>query len=382
MKTILWIYTKPLNPEAGGTERITSLVQHGLTKAGYNCMDILELDVSGQKAVYHATEVRDIYGFLKGNNVDVVINQWGQLPAFLRYFLDNGGKQWHKEGGRIISCLHFDPKMISLYHELSAKEHKGIKDYITMLKSKVFARYYADVDMRRLGKTYREVYDMSDKYVLLSSGFVPYFQKATQLKEFEKLVCINNPLTFEENSDIINLEKKRDTILVVSRMYERQKRVLLALKIWKRLQHRKTMENWNLKIVGDGLDLERYRRWSERNGLLRISFEGQQTPEPYYDEAKLFLMTSIMEGWGLTLTESLQKGDVPIAFDTCAAFHDIIADGENGYLVPEGQMRQFCDRIEQLATDSQQWQAMAKNALASAQRFSLDKITREWEKIL
>ena len=45
MKTILWIYSKPLKPEAGGTERITSLVQRGLTKAGYHCMDILELDV-------------------------------------------------------------------------------------------------------------------------------------------------------------------------------------------------------------------------------------------------------------------------------------------------------------------------------------------------
>ena len=382
MKTILWLYSKPLNPEAGGTERITSLVQRGLRARAYNCMDILELDVSKRKAVYHAKEIEDIYGFLKENSVDVVINQWGQLPDFLRFFLDNGGKRWYEEGGRIISCLHFDPKMIGFYYELSAKENKTIKDYINLVKSKIFYKHYANKDMIRLGKTYREVYDMSDKYVLLSRGFLPYFRKATHLEDSSKIVCINNPLTFKGNLVKSELGRKQNTILIVSRMYERQKRILLALKVWKMLQKRKSVENWNFKIVGDGPDTERYKRWAERNGLQRISFEGQQSPEPYYAEAKLFLMTSIMEGWGLTLTESLQKGVVPIAFDTCAAFHDIITDGENGFLVKEGAIKTFVSKIEQLAQDKQLWQSMAEKALASANRFNLDNITKDWEKII
>lgn len=382
MKTILWLYSKPLNPEAGGTERITSLVQRGLTKAGYHCMDILELDVSKRKAVYHAKEVKDIYDFLKENNVDVVINQWGQLPDFLRYFLDNGGKRWHEEGGRIISCLHFDPKMIDYYHELNAKENKTIKDYIDLVKSKIFYKHYANKDMIRLGKTYREVYDMSDKYVLLSRGFIPYFKKAAQIKDLSKLVCINNPLTFEKSSEITEFGNKQNIILIVSRMYERQKRILLALKVWKILMQRHSMEEWQLKIVGDGPDIERYKNWSKKNGLQRISFDGQKSPESYYDEAKLFMMTSIMEGWGLTLTEALQKGAVPIAFDTCAAFHDIITDGENGFLVKEGAIKTFASKIEQLATDKNLWQSMAENALASANRFNLDNITKDWENII
>jgi glycosyltransferase involved in cell wall biosynthesis len=371
-----------LNPEAGGTERITSLVQRGLTKAGYHCMDILELDVSKRKAVYHVKEIEDIYGFLKENSVDVVINQWGQLPDFLRFFLDNGGKRWHKEGGRIISCLHFDPKMIDYYHELNAKENKTIKDYINLVKSKIFYKHYANKDMIRLGKTYREVYDMSDKYILLSRGFIPYFKKAAQIKDLSKLVCINNPLTFEKSSEITEFGNKQNIILIVSRMYERQKRILLALKVWKILMQRHSMKEWQLKIVGDGPDIERYKNWSKKNGLQRISFEGQQSPEPYYDEAKLFLMTSIMEGWGLTLTESLQKGVVSISFDTCAAFHDIITDGENGYLVKEGAIKTFASKIEQLAQDKQLWLSMAENALASANCFNLDKITKDWEKII
>ena len=76
------------------------------------------------------------------------------------------------------------------------------------------------------------------------------------------------------------------------------------------------MNCWNLKIVGAGEDYDYYKEYIEKHIIERISLEGQQSPEPYYEEAKIFLMTSKMEGWGLTLTESLQRGVVPIVFNT------------------------------------------------------------------
>ena len=381
-KTVLWIYSKPLCSEAGGTERITSLIQRGLRGEGYNCMDILVLNREEDRASYHEEEVGDVYQFLKENKLDVVINQWGQLPEFLSYFLDKGGRQWHEEGGKIISCLHFDPKMISYYDELSAIEKKSWREYINLVKAKVFANYYAKRDMRRLGETYRKVYELSDAYVLLSEGFVPYFKEATGIKDSSRLYSINNPLTFETNADSSILDNKKNVMLVVSRMYERQKRITLVLKVWERLANRRSMRDWELKIVGDGPDMERYQRTVDDKKLERISFVGHQSPEPYYAEAKIFLMTSVMEGWGLTITESLQKGVVPIAFDTCAAFHDMITDGENGFVVSEGNISQYVKKVELLATDTTLWQRLAKNALDSANRFSLEKITKQWEKII
>ena len=382
MKTILWLYSKPLNPEAGGTERITSLVQRGLTKAGYCCMDILVLDTINNRNVYHDEEIKDIYGFLKGNNVDVVINQWGQLPAFLRYFLDNGGKRWHDEGGRIISCLHFHPAPPTLYHNFAVKWHRTWHDYYVMLKARLFADYYAKQDQRRVGEAYRWVYDHSDAFVMLSESFRKYIVEAMGIEDDSKLVAINNPLTFEETSDESILNRKENVILVVSRMYEWHKRISISLKAWKELSAKASMQDWRLVIVGTGEDLSIYKQYVEQHNINRVSFEGQQSPKQYYDKAKIFLMTSEREGWGLTITEAMQRGVVPIALDTSSAFHDIIADGDNGFLVSEGQLRKFSKRIEQLVTDNVQWQTMAKNALVSAQRFSLDKITEDWKKII
>ncbi len=345
-------------------------------------MDILELDVSKRKAVYHAKEIEDIYGFLKENSVDVVINQVGHSPDFLKCFLDKGGKRWHDEGGRIISCLHFHPQPVSVHYQFSTKKYKTWHDYYVIAKSWLFHDYLYRRDRRVVGKGYRELYDTSDVYVMLSESYRDYICKGAGIIDDRKLIAIGNPLTFSGIADTSILSKKSNTILVVSRLMDWQKRVSLSIKAWEKLSKEQSMQDWKMQIVGDGEDMASYKEYVAKHNIERISFEGQQSPEPYYRDAKIFLMTSKTEGWGLTLTESLQRGVVPIAFDTSTAFHDIIEDGENGFLVKEGELETFASKIEQLACNEQLWQDMAEKALASANRFSLDRIINEWEKII
>ena len=345
-------------------------------------MDILELDVSKRKAVYHAKEIEDIYGFLKENSVDVVINQVGHSLAFLKCFLDKGGKRWHDEGGRIISCLHFHPQPVSVHYQFSIRKNKTWHDYYVIAKSWLFHDYLYRRDRRVVGKGYRELYDMSDAYVMLSESYRDYICKGARITDDSKLIAIGNPLTFSGIAETSILSKKSNTILVVSRLMDWQKRVSLSIKAWEKLSKEQSMQDWKMQIVGDGEDMASYKEYVAKHNIERISFEGQQNPEPYYTEAKIFLMTSKTEGWGLTLTESLQRGVVPIAFDTSTAFHDVIEDGENGFLVKEGKLKTFASKIEQLASNEQLWQEMAEKALVSANRFSLDKVIKQWEKII
>lgn len=345
-------------------------------------MDILVIDVKKEYAEYHEKEVTDIYQFLKENKVDVVINQWGQLPDFLEYFLDRGGKRWHDEGGRIISCLHFSPIPPSLLYNYQSKRDKSLKNYYVIAKAFLFQKRFAKRDKRIQGDALRKVYDNSDSFVMLSESYRQYIVEAMGVDDDSKLITINNPLTFEGELSEKALDYKKNTILVVGRMYEWHKRIMLVLKMWKILSRKALMQDWTLKIVGDGPDIERYKEYVTKNDLRRVFFEGQQDPKPYYHEAKILWMTSKTEGWGQTITESLQRGVVPVAFDTSTAFHDIISDGENGFLVKEGAMSQFVKKVEQLTNDDKLWRKMAKSALRSANRFSLDKIIQEWERVI
>ena len=111
-----------------------------------------------------------------------------------------------------------------------------------------------------------------------------------------------------------------------------------------------------------------------------IIFEGSQSPLEWYKKASIFLMASPREGWGLTLTESLQNGVVPVVLNTSSVFRDIIIDGENGFLAQNAQ--EYASRISLLLSDNDKRSKMAINGLKSACRFSPQKVGDLWEKML
>ena len=166
-------------------------------------------------------------------------------------------------------------------------------------------------------------------------------------------------------------------------MSEYHKRISLVLKAWKALKKRsQAPSGWILKIVGDGPDLQYYIDYVKFNEIPDLVFEGQQSPEPFYAEASILLLTSSAEGWGLTLTEGLQRGVVPVVMDSCPVFSEIIQNGRNGYLTPDNNIHAFVHKIECLISDPALLRKMQKEALISAERFSIESTMDKWEQIL
>lgn len=381
--TILWIYNLPLISEAGGTERITSLIAKGLSQRGHKCLGILEFKEGSTQMVYEGHNVEDLYEFLKENKVDVIINQIAYSRWLLRDFLERGGAKWHAEGGKIISCLHFDPKPTSDLYLFKSKRDKKFRDYINIAKAFLLKSYYRKRQEKRTGITYNWVYDNSDHYITLSATHFPYFRQVTQRDEYQKLTAINNPLTFDDISTDEILNEKKKVVLVCSRMDEYQKRISLILRAWKKLQSDPIAADWTLNIIGDGPDLEFYKSYANKKRLKNICFEGRQSPEPYYREAQIFLMTSTgIEGWGLTLTESLQRGVVPVVMDTCPVYHEIINSGINGFLTRGSNLNDFIRHIKLLMKDKTLLKRMQINALESARKFTLDTTMNKWAGLL
>ena len=379
MKTILWLYNMPLVPEAGGTERITSLIRNGLLRRGYDCMKMLVVNPETEKITYEGEQIHDLFEFLKKNNVDTIINQDGITNKVLNVFLDKGGLRWQREGGKIITCLHFDPDAPSVIKLFLSKKTKTIKDWFIITKLQLLSSYYQNQKDDQAGKLYNELYDKSDSFVCLSKTHFAYLHKVMKRISYEKMVAINNPLTFDDISDISILGKKKKQVLIVARMDEFYKRISLALKAWGFLQD---IKDWRLVIVGDGPSLCDYKDYVQKNHLHNVCFEGRQTPEIYYKDSSIFLMTSDKEGWGLTLTESLQRGVVPIVMDSCPVFSEIISNGVNGFLTPNNEIKKFADKVRLLMTNHDILYKMEKQALVSASKFNIDNTIEQWEKIL
>ena len=229
--------------------------------------------------------------------------------------------------------------------------------------------------LKKLHKKYHVPYQNADKVVLLSPSYIPDFERFAQGGDQSKYAAIPNMLTFPSVDELPH--EKSHEILMVSRMDEDSKRIKRALQIWAQLPQ-DSKQDWRLTIVGDGEDLPYYREYVRKHRIANVQFEGQQNPLPYYQRASVFMMTSAFEGWPMTLMEAMQNGCVPVVFDSFKAVHDIIVDGTDGVIVPDGKDGEYAARLAQLLREQDRREMMAKAGLVSCQRFSKERITDRW----
>ena len=376
---ILFIYDAPLRPEVGGTERATSLVMTELSSRGHKCIGILHWDQQNPDVQYlNGKKITSLYAFLKENLIDVVVNQIAFHPRFLRQFLSHGGQQWKNDGGRIISFMHLDPtpepsKKLSTYFA-----DWGQKDIVGKIKRLIYVLLLPYIYLRA-DKDYksglRYLYDNSDRYILMSKSFVSVFCRLTRLTDTSKVRIIPNMLTFPKIESPSVIDGKDNIVLVVARLDDAQKNISFIINAWRKV---KNHHGYTLHVLGDGQDREMLH--AQAACVEDIFFEGAQSPLAWYKKAKISLMASPREGWGLTITESLQNGVVPIVLNTSTVFKDIINSGENGFLVKD--MNDFVGQITRLITDEDKRKHMAKNCLDSASRFTPSEVGVLWETML
>ena len=93
------------------------------------------------------------------------------------------------------------------------------------------------------------------------------------------------------------------------------------------------------------------------------------------------LMTSMFEGFPLSLVESLSFGLPIISYDCPNGPAEIIDDGVNGYLIPVGDKQSFANKIIELTHNEQLWNTLHQGALESAQKYSMKTIMSQWDSL-
>lgn len=102
-----------------------------------------------------------------------------------------------------------------------------------------------------------------------------------------------------------------------------------------------------------------------------------------FADADFTLLTSTSEGLPLVLVESMAAGCIPIAYDICYGPADIITDGSDGFLVPEGSIDGLAERIVRLRSmPARTLRAMRRRARRTAKRYSDGAVTRRWGRVM
>lgn len=377
---ILFLGNNILNSEHGGLERTKSnLIKYLQSTEKYEvgaAFTKIEDDLPGAKIYENVyKDGYDMMRVVNDFNADVVIFPYG--PWYVNEFV----KHNRKSGIKVITAYHSPPKFSFKYKWL--RNHFDFSNKSAPKRAISFPKYlvanaFIIKEMLRSRRLQREGYLKSDAYVLLSNKFFSEFKNFTGISDTSKLYAIGNALSFKDCITEEERRQKKKEVLVVSRLDEVNKRISLALKAWQKIKH----DGWVLNILGDGVDRDFYHNMVEADRISDVVFHGRCDPLPFYKSAKIFLMTSDEEGWGMTLTESLQMGVVPIATDGNSPFAEIIQDGLNGFIVSNNDIDNLADAIKMLMEDENRLDKMSAYAVKSSAFFSTENIGKKWINIL
>lgn len=240
------------------------------------------------------------------------------------------------------------------------RDFKGEK-YVGPIK-RILAKFW----MRQLISNLKKL----DHFIVLSE------EDKRQWKELNRVSVINNPVSFFPSvaSTCINRE-----VIAVGR-YTYEKRFNLLIDAWK-IVHDKHPE-WNLRIFGDG---DRAPLVNQINSLhLEKSCFLEHTIQNIADkylESSIFALSSLFEGFGIVICEAMACGVPPVSFNCPHGPKEIIKDGEDGFLVENGNVEELAQKICYLIENEDLRKEMGHRARISAERFKIGSIMNQWNEL-
>lgn len=206
-------------------------------------------------------------------------------------------------------------------------------------------------------------------FVLLTAG------NKKEWLNLNNTLVIPNPLSFYPSASSSLATKK--IIAVGKQGYQKGYDRLLTS--WKLVaaQH----SDWHLEIYGTIAPEFKLQEQAISLGIVNTVhfYPPEKDIVSKYLDASVYVMSSRFEGFGMVLIEAMACGVPCVSFDCNYGPSDIIATGEDGYVVPNGDCVALADCIITLLDDVTLRTTMGKRAKENVQRFLPATVVKEWD---
>lgn len=272
-----------------------------------------------------------------------------------------------KERPDVVDCFY--PGECSFVPSL----RDGSKKVMELHQSKLFHHQYNRSGLMGLADKVRA--RMDERLVRRFDRFVVLTQEDKEMwDKMPGIRVIPNAANFiaEKYSDCT---KKR--VIAVGRL-DYQKSFDRLIQVWEKVHPQ--MPDWRLDIFGQG-------EWKEMlQGMIdeRVLQNTVRLNDPIrnigkeYSESSMLVMSSHYEGFPMVMIEAMACGLPAVCFDFKCGPRDIIVEGENGLIVPDGDIEALAEAMVRLMKDDELRKRMGENARKVVETYSEEKVMSKW----
>lgn len=272
----------------------------------------------------------------------------------------------------LISTFSRDASLADLYKKYSkvtiAEVHttKGNIRALPELRRKgglyELMAYYIERQLNKSSKRYDEVVVLNtlEKELWAPVRNVRIINNAVQLYPKDR-----NPLS------------AKSAIFVGRAEYEKGPDRLIE--VWRIVAQRHS--EWTVRMFCTGSMLESLKSIVKEYGLEKqiLFMPATKDMEHEYMTSSMCLMTSRFEGFPVVLQEAMGCGLPCLSFNCPSGPRHIITDGEDGFLIENGNIEAMANKICELIEDESLRRKLGDKAKENIARYSEDKIMGQWK---
>lgn len=362
------VYCLPFTYKMGGIERIVSGKVNMLSEMGHDVY-IITTDQQGKQPYFEINNKIKCYDL----GINYCRNKQRPFIKKLFYFFYNS-YQHKRRLKKLLMELKADIVISTFFNEVAFLPYikDGSKKILEFHFCRLMSHFtrrkgllgYVDDYMAHQVDTLRKY----DRFVVLSH------EDAQNWKELNNVSVINNVCTIH----IVEKAKLVEHRVISVGRYEYQKGYDRLINAWALIAQQ--VPDWTLHIFGEGSLRPVLTKQIKDLHLENSVFLDGSTHDIGKELSRFSIatFTSNYEGFPMAIVEAESVGLPVVSFDTPCGPKDIIRDGEDGFLVKNGDIESLSKRLLFLMRNDELRKKMGEKAFENSKRFTQEAIMPQW----